>query len=52
MRPARKHSRLAALKRAQTANKDKLLEQVRAVKAFYGIREQCLETLLTADALL
>jgi hypothetical protein len=43
---------ILAVKRAQPAAKDQLLEQVRAVKAFYGVREQCLETLLKADALL
>ena len=31
---------------------NQLLAQVRDVKAFYGIQEQCLETLLKADALL
>ena len=47
-----KNKMILAVKRVQPADKDKLLEQVRAVKAFYGIREQCLETLLKADALL
>jgi len=47
-----KNKMILAVKRAQPAAKDKLLEQVREVKAFYGIREQCLETLLRADALL
>jgi SAM-dependent methyltransferase len=47
-----KNKMILAVKRAQSANKDKLLEQVRDVKAFYGIQEQCLETLLRADALL
>ena len=47
-----KNKMILAVKRAQPAAKDQLLEQVRAVKAFYGVREQCLETLLKADALL
>jgi SAM-dependent methyltransferase len=47
-----KNKMILAVKRAQPAAKDKLLEQVREVKAFYGIQEQCLETLLKADALL
>jgi SAM-dependent methyltransferase len=47
-----KNKMILAVKRAQPANKDKLLQQVRDVKAFYGIQEQCLETLLKADALL
>ena len=47
-----KHKMILAVKRAQPAAKDKLLEQVRDLKAFYGIREQCLETLLQADALI
>jgi SAM-dependent methyltransferase len=47
-----KNKMILAVKRAQPVAKDRLLEQVRDVKAFYGIREQCLETLLKADALL
>jgi hypothetical protein len=47
-----KNKMILAVKRAQPANKDQLLQQVRDVKAFYGIQEQCLETLLKADALL
>jgi SAM-dependent methyltransferase len=47
-----KNKMILAVKRAGPAAKDKLLEQLREVKAFYGIREQCLETLLRADALL
>jgi SAM-dependent methyltransferase len=47
-----KNKMILAVKRAQPAAKDKLLEEVREVKAFYGIQEQCLETLLKADALL
>ena len=47
-----KNKMILAVKRAQPADNHPLLEQVRAVKAFYGIREQCLETLLKADALL
>jgi len=47
-----KNKMILAVKRAQPAAQDKLLEQVRDIKAFYGIQEQCLETLLKADALI
>jgi SAM-dependent methyltransferase len=47
-----KNKMVLAVKRAQPAPKDRLLAQVQEVKAFYGIREQCLETLLKADALI
>jgi SAM-dependent methyltransferase len=47
-----KNKMILAVKRSQPAAQDKLLAQVRDVKAFYGIQEQCLETLLKADALL
>lgn len=47
-----KNKMILAVKRAMPAPKDKLLAQVQQVKDFYGIREQCLETLLKADALL
>ncbi|MGL6111018.1 MAG: class I SAM-dependent methyltransferase [Rubrivivax sp.] len=47
-----KNKMILAVKRAQPAAKQPLLEQVRDIKAFYGIQEQCLETLLKADALL
>jgi hypothetical protein len=47
-----KNKMILAVKRHAPAAKDELLAQVRDVKAFYGIREQCLETLLKADALL
>ena len=47
-----KNKMILAVKRAMPAPKDKLLAQVQQVKDFYGIREQCLETLLKADALI
>jgi SAM-dependent methyltransferase len=47
-----KNKMVLAVRRAQPDGKDKLLAQVQAVKDFYGIREQCLETLLKADALI
>lgn len=47
-----KNKMILAVKRAQSAAQDKLLEQVRDLKAFYGIQQQCLETLLKADALI
>jgi SAM-dependent methyltransferase len=47
-----KNKMILAVKRAAPVAKDRLLQQVRDAKAFYGIQEQCLETLLKADALL
>jgi len=47
-----KNKMILAVKRAQAPDAEKLMAQVQEVKAFYGIREQCLETLLKADALL
>jgi hypothetical protein len=44
-----KNKMVLAVRRAQTAATDALLAQVQELKAFYGIREQCLETLLLAD---
>ena len=43
---------ILAVKRSQPAAKALLLEQVREIKDFYGIQQQCLETLLKADALI
>jgi SAM-dependent methyltransferase len=47
-----KNKMVLAVKRAQPRAPAPLLAQVQEVKAFYGIREQCLETLLKADALI
>jgi hypothetical protein len=47
-----KNKMVLAVKRALPAPKAPLLAQVQQVKDFYGIREQCLETLLKADALI
>ena len=47
-----KNKMILAVKRAQPAAKALLLEQVREIKDFYGIQQQCLETLLKADALI
>ncbi|MGL6110018.1 MAG: class I SAM-dependent methyltransferase [Rubrivivax sp.] len=47
-----KNKMILAVKRAMPGAKDPLLEQVRDIKAFYGIQQQCLETLLRADALI
>ena len=47
-----KNKMILAVKRAQPPDAASLLAQVQEVKAFYGIREQCLESLLKADALL
>jgi SAM-dependent methyltransferase len=45
-----KNKMILAVKRAVPGAKDVLLQQVREIKAFYGIQAQCLETLLQADA--
>jgi SAM-dependent methyltransferase len=47
-----KNKMVLAVKRAQPAPREPLLAQLQQVKDFYGIREQCLETLLKADALI
>jgi len=47
-----KNKMVLAVRRAQPAARDRLLAQVQALKDFYGIREQCLEALLKADALI
>jgi SAM-dependent methyltransferase len=47
-----KNKMILAVKRAQPPDAASLLAQVQEVKAFYGIREQCLESLLKAGALL
>lgn len=46
-----KNKMLLAVKRAAPRDAAPLLAQLSELKAFYGIREQCLETLLRADAL-
>ncbi len=45
-----KNKMILAVKRAEPALPDERLHQIDAIKAFYGIREQCLETLLNASA--
>ncbi|MBX3622660.1 MAG: SAM-dependent methyltransferase [Rhizobacter sp.] len=47
-----KNKMILAVKRAQPRPNDAVLQQVREVKDFYRIREQCLETLLREDGLL
>lgn len=47
-----KNKMVLAVKCAQPRDRGPLLAQVQEVKNFYGIREQCLETLLKADALI
>ena len=44
-----KNKMILAVKREAASNADALWQQVRDVKAFYGIRDQCLERLLLAD---
>ncbi len=47
-----KNKMILAVKRAQPRDNAELLRQVREVKDFYRVREQCLETLLRRDGLL
>ena len=47
-----KNKMILAVKRAQPVDKGRLLQQVHEIKAFYGVQQQCLETLLLADALI
>ena len=47
-----KNKMILAVKRAQPGPADAVLAQIREVKGFYGIRDQCLETLLRADGML
>jgi len=43
-----KNKMILAIKRGQPKPADEVLAQIREIKAFYGIREHCLETLLSA----
>jgi SAM-dependent methyltransferase len=45
-----KNKMILAVKRPGAAQRDELLRQIRDIKAFYGIREHCLETLLEESA--
>ena len=45
-----KNKMILAVKRAQPARRDAVRTQIRAIKDFYGVRSQCLEALLEADA--
>lgn len=47
-----KNKMILAVKRAHPKPSAEVLQQVREVKDFYRVREQCLETLLKADGLL
>ncbi|MDU8427858.1 SAM-dependent methyltransferase [Pseudomonas syringae pv. actinidifoliorum] len=47
-----KNKMILAVKRAEPANPAQLLVRIQELKAFYGISEQCLETLLQADGFL
>ena len=47
-----KNKMLLAVKRAAPREAAPLLAQLSELKDFYGIREQCLETLLRAEALI
>ncbi len=43
-----KNKMILAVKRSQTIDNSKTLEQIAALKSFYGIEHQCLETLLNS----
>ena len=47
-----KNKMILAVKRPQPAAHEPVLAQVRELKDFYGVPEQCLETLLRAEALI
>ena len=47
-----KNKMILAVKRAKPSDCTQVLEQIAAIKAFYGISEHCLESLLHADNLL
>ncbi|WP_296229902.1 class I SAM-dependent methyltransferase [Pseudomonas sp. UBA4617] len=47
-----KNKMILAVKRRQVAENTALLEKIGQLKAFYGVQEHCLETLLRADGLL
>jgi hypothetical protein len=46
-----KNKMILAVKRAQPKAPGEVLAQIEQIKQFYGIREQCLESLLMADRL-
>ncbi|HET6789198.1 MAG TPA: SAM-dependent methyltransferase [Aquabacterium sp.] len=47
-----KNKMILAVKRSTPRPADEVVAQIRDIKAFYGIQEQCLESLLKADGLL
>ena len=47
-----KNKMILAVKRRQAGDNGALLEKIGQLKAFYGVQEHCLETLLQADGLL
>ncbi len=47
-----KNKMILAVKRSKPRANDEVVQQIRDIKAFYGIREQALESLLRADGLL
>ena len=47
-----KNKMIMAVKRQHPTKNAELLAQIQALKAFYGIQEQCLESLLKLDGLL
>ena len=46
-----KNKMILAVKRDQATSPDEVIQQIKDIKAFYGIKEHCLESLLKADGL-
>jgi hypothetical protein len=47
-----KNKMILAVKRVKARSPDEVITQIKDIKAFYGIQDQCLESLLKADGLL
>lgn len=47
-----KNKMILAVKRDNFSRKTEILQQIQSIKAFYGIQDQCLETLLLNDGIL
>ena len=45
-----KNKMILAVRRERPADRAEMLRQIAGIKAFYGVREQCLETLLATAA--
>ena len=52
MEHTNKNKMILAVKRQAPVEASALLEKIQQLKAFYGVKEHCLETLLRADGLI